>query len=613
MISINVNSAASGAGLNLGKSNDALQKSLARLSSGRRIVTSSDDAGGLAVSMKMAAALRRTESTGVNLKNIQSYLQTQDGAFTIADKVLSRMSELTTLTRDITKNPGDRENYDKEFGNLKAQMRSLATEKFNGVELFYDGNVTGTTVGVPTSEDGSQLTSVTKAPINADPMLNMFTNGYKKFSIQGQTFFAERINDEAQIYENGPVWDSATSSSSIKNIYTLPDGTSKTLKIASDPITEPVVPGTSTTNITGLAATSGASSFTYNFGLKYELNATEFSESLPLIYPANTSATSGVVIDETKPLYSGGSPVLDSHGYRTYMPLDDKAKPRPNIAAGTVAGSPGNIVGTITSPGDNITYTTPNTYTPGQPVGFSVNGNPLNVVYYNILTETYTTSTGVVTQNAYEDQVGVPPYIWRDVKVAAGVDNPVGSMRWFNTSTGAYTRSLPAGGTTPSDSSSPTGFGYGAAVIDGVAIAPPQYSAANSTQETQQGMDLVHRLLSGKINGVGSTNLNNDSTHNTNLLYENSSDYASISQLALQQLADMRSQNGAESSRVNFAQDLIKVNATNLEEANSRIMDVDIAAESSQLARFQILQQAGTAMLAQANTSQQALLKLLQG
>lgn len=613
MISINVNSAASGAGLNLGKSNDALQKSLARLSSGRRIVTSSDDAGGLAVSMKMAAALRRTESTGVNLQNIQSYLQTQDGAFTIADKVVSRMSELTTLARDITKNTGDRENYDKEFGNLKAQMRSLATEKFNGVGLFYDGNVIGTTVDVPTSEDGSQLTSVTRAPINADPMLNMFTNGYKKFSIQGQTFFAERINDEAQIYENGPVWDSATSSSSIKNIYTLPDGTSKTLEIASDPITEPVVPGTSSANITGLAATSGASSFTYNFGLKYELNGTEFSENLPLIYPANTSTSSGVVYDLTKPIYSGGSPVLDSYGYPTYMPLDNTAKPIPNITAGTVGGTAVNIVGDITSPGNIITYTVPNTYTPGAPVGFNVNGNTSSVVYYSIATENYTTSTGAVSQNAYQDQVGVPPYIWRDVKVAAGVDNPVGSMRWFNTSTGAYTRSLPAGGTTPSDSSSPTGFGYGAAVIDGVAIAPPQYSAANSTQETQQGMDLVHRLLSGKINGVGSTNLNNDSTHNTNLLYENSSDYASISQLALQQLADMRSQNGAESSRVNFAQDLIKVNATNLEEANSRIMDVDIAAESSQLARFQILQQAGTAMLAQANTSQQALLKLLQG
>ena len=97
------------------------------------------------------------------------------------------------------------------------------------------------------------------------------------------------------------------------------------------------------------------------------------------------------------------------------------------------------------------------------------------------------------------------------------------------------------------------------------------------------------------------------------MVYENSSDYGAISQLGLQQLADMRAQNGSESSRVNFAQDLIKVNAVNLEAANSRIMDVDVAGESSQLARFQILQQAGTAMLAQANVSHQSLLKLLQG
>jgi flagellin len=75
----------------------------------------------------------------------------------------------------------------------------------------------------------------------------------------------------------------------------------------------------------------------------------------------------------------------------------------------------------------------------------------------------------------------------------------------------------------------------------------------------------------------------------------------------------MRAQNGAEMSRINFAQDLLNINAVNLEAANSRIMDVDVASESSQLARFQILQQAGTAMLAQANTSQQNLVRLLQG
>jgi flagellin len=97
------------------------------------------------------------------------------------------------------------------------------------------------------------------------------------------------------------------------------------------------------------------------------------------------------------------------------------------------------------------------------------------------------------------------------------------------------------------------------------------------------------------------------------LSYANSDEFVQVVQMALQQTADMRAQNGAEMSRINFAQDLLNINAINLEAANSRIIDVDVAAESSQLARFQILQQAGTAMLAQANTSQQSLVRLLQG
>jgi flagellin len=80
---------------------------------------------------------------------------------------------------------------------------------------------------------------------------------------------------------------------------------------------------------------------------------------------------------------------------------------------------------------------------------------------------------------------------------------------------------------------------------------------------------------------------------------------------AIQNLAQLRAYNGAEQSRLNFASDTLSINKTNLEAANSRIIDVDVAEESSKLARFNILQQAGTAMLAQANQSTQSLLRLL--
>jgi len=80
---------------------------------------------------------------------------------------------------------------------------------------------------------------------------------------------------------------------------------------------------------------------------------------------------------------------------------------------------------------------------------------------------------------------------------------------------------------------------------------------------------------------------------------------------AIQNLATLRANNGAEQTRLTFAADMLSVNKINLEAANSRIIDVDVAEESAQLARFNILQQAGTAMLAQANQSTQSILRLI--
>jgi len=81
---------------------------------------------------------------------------------------------------------------------------------------------------------------------------------------------------------------------------------------------------------------------------------------------------------------------------------------------------------------------------------------------------------------------------------------------------------------------------------------------------------------------------------------------------AIQNVAGMRAQNGAKQNRFGFATELLVVNKANLEAANSRIMDVDVASESTQLARWNILVQSGTSMLAQANQSSATALKLLQ-
>ncbi len=159
-LTINTNSAASIAALNLNISNSMLQKSLARLSSGRKITAPADDAGGLAVSLKLTAAISRTDAVSTNVANASSFLQTQDGSLKTAGDVLNRISELKTLSTDVTKSASDVANYDTEFTALKAQLTSLATGTFNSVTLFG-----GTTLSVTTSEDGTQSLNITKADL----------------------------------------------------------------------------------------------------------------------------------------------------------------------------------------------------------------------------------------------------------------------------------------------------------------------------------------------------------------------------------------------------------------------------------------------------------------
>jgi flagellin len=152
---INTNYAATVASNNLAASNQMLQKSLNRLSSGSKIVNPSDDAGGLAVSMKLSAAAKRSGAAATNIGNSVSFLQTQDGVLKVAGKVLDRISELKTLYSDPTKNADDKANYDAEFSQLQKQLTSLTGEKFNDVALFGS-----TDLSVQVSEDGTQSVSL---------------------------------------------------------------------------------------------------------------------------------------------------------------------------------------------------------------------------------------------------------------------------------------------------------------------------------------------------------------------------------------------------------------------------------------------------------------------
>jgi flagellin len=175
-LTINTNTAATNAAASLNKNNSNLQKSLARLSSGRRIISPADDAGGLAVSMKLSASINRTSASIANIQNAMSFGEVQDGALQSAARIVDRMAELKSLSLDVMKSPSDVANYDTEFGALQRQLYQLGAETFNGISLFaatnelhaaavYNTAAGENTMSVYTSSEGSagSLVSVSKS------------------------------------------------------------------------------------------------------------------------------------------------------------------------------------------------------------------------------------------------------------------------------------------------------------------------------------------------------------------------------------------------------------------------------------------------------------------
>jgi flagellin len=148
---INTNISAQNSARLLSASSTQLSKSLARLSSGSKIVSAADDVAGMAVSMKFDAQINRINAASTNVSNAVSFSQTQDGYLQKVGDALNRMSELTVLAQDVTKSSDDRALYQKEFTSLGQYITDVASKTFNGVTLF-----SGTTLSVTTdSETGT--------------------------------------------------------------------------------------------------------------------------------------------------------------------------------------------------------------------------------------------------------------------------------------------------------------------------------------------------------------------------------------------------------------------------------------------------------------------------
>jgi len=154
MVIIGSNITSGNAARHLGESTQALQKSLARLSSGSKLNSASDDAAGAAVSLKLDNQISRLNAIKSNVGNAISLTQTQDGYLKKVGTALERMGELATLASDETKADADKALYSKEYEKLGDVIDSIATKKFNGNSMF--GAAAGIKVAVSEFEADTQ-------------------------------------------------------------------------------------------------------------------------------------------------------------------------------------------------------------------------------------------------------------------------------------------------------------------------------------------------------------------------------------------------------------------------------------------------------------------------
>ncbi|HLP77884.1 MAG TPA: flagellin [Candidatus Paceibacterota bacterium] len=165
---INTNMSAQSSARLLMESSSLLSKSLARLSSGSKIISPEDDGAGMAVSMRFDAQINRINAAKNNVGNAISFNQTQDGFLKKVAKALDRMSELAVLSQDVTKSDADRSLYQQEFSTLQSYITDLSSKDFNGVSLF-----SSTALGVTTDGEGAQTFSMTGVNLGAATYTNV--------------------------------------------------------------------------------------------------------------------------------------------------------------------------------------------------------------------------------------------------------------------------------------------------------------------------------------------------------------------------------------------------------------------------------------------------------
>ncbi|NOT11437.1 MAG: flagellin [Methylococcaceae bacterium] len=604
---INTNVASLNAQRNLNTSQSSLATSLQRLSSGLRINSAKDDAAGLAISERFTTQIRGNDQAARNANDGISLSQTAEGDLEQIGNNLQRIRELAVQASNASNSASDRLSINNEATQLIAEIDRVAgASSFNGAKLL-DGTFTAQTFQVGannTSNDRITIASISSARSSALGV----GSGSSYSTVKAGSAVAAGVLAAGDLTING-YNVGATVADGVSYVGGASSGIAKAAAINAVSGQTGVTATVSATTVGGTAATGFATAIAagdivingVSIGaISAAATATERGSQVTAAINAKSSQTGVTATFDS----SNGAVALTAADGRNITVGNDGRAAAIVVAAATsglgsattVGGAAGSVASTLAIAG-TTTRSTVTLNSTGSAGITLASGGGTGIKDGDLITTVGAIAAGDISINGYS--IG---------SVAAGGtvtlqgDNIVTAINAITAKTGV-TASNAAGVVTltsttggiqvfnkGSANAANTGFATGTTTVAGAGLTAGAFTAGTTAATASAGA------------GVSSLDLTTAAGAQSALATVDA---------AINTINSTRGALGAYQNRFESTVVSLQTTTENLSASRSRIRDADFAKETANLTRSQILQQAGTAMLSQANQLSQNVLSLL--
>ena len=618
---INTNIPSLNAQRNLNTSQSALATSLQRLSSGLRINSAKDDAAGLAISDRMTSQIRGLNQAARNANDGVSLAQTAEGGLAEVANNLQRIRELAVQSANSTNSSSDRASLNAEVTQLLAEIQRVSTtSQFNGQNIL-DGTFTSAQFQVGANANQTITASTGNAQTTSIGSYQQASIAVTSAALTGANFTITPNTSTTAT----TIGVSVATGSAGNNLVTADSAAAKALAINAQ-TANTGVSATATNSVAGAIPTarSGLSSGALVIN---GVAIGAISSSISAVTQGQSTATS---INAQTSLHGVTAIANVSTGALTLTAADGR-----NIVitsgAGTAAGVTAiqNTTGLDASTGatasgnDTFTVQVAALFDMTGPGATSLTAGDTMVLdgityEFQIAANSVTTATNVKVTLVDQDAVGVvasalntainAQYALGNTSVSSTVATDtvtlVNNKLGANATLAGYSETVHGTSTTALVQSAETAGTSAVYAASGVTTRGT-ITLSSGTGFTVAGTEAAYAGLnttSASLTTLSTTNISTVDGANTAITLVDG---------ALSQIATIRGSMGALQNRFSSVVSSLTASSENLSAARSRIQDTDYAAETAALTRNQILQQAGVAMLAQANALPNTVLSLL--